>query len=86
MNNRLKNRHNSLGVTVIELAVTISILGVLMFMTLRGTAMIESMRALAVSYQLRDYQFAVLGYQTEYKIFPGDDPNATQRWQRQLRY
>ncbi|MCB2108858.1 MAG: hypothetical protein KDE14_14210 [Rhodobacteraceae bacterium] len=68
--------------TFIELATTIVILGSLLFMTLRGTVAIESMRAIAVGYQLTNYQQAVLGYQVEYRQLPGDDPNASTRWKR----
>jgi type II secretory pathway pseudopilin PulG len=69
--------------TIIELALTISILGILMYFTLKGTAVIESMRSVAVAYELQQYQRLFLAYQTDFRQLPGDDPDGAARWRRE---
>ena len=75
-----RNRSASRGMTVIELAFTISIIGVMMFFALKGGAMIEHMRALSTAYELEQYQRLILSYQADYRKLPGDDDNASRRW------
>ena len=83
MQGRPLPRRSSSGLTIIELAFTISIVGLLLFLTLKGTVMIESFRAVAVSYELEQHQRLVVGYQTDFRALPGDDPQAASRWRRE---
>lgn len=69
--------------TVIEVAVTTTLLGILLFLTLKGTVMIETMRSVALGYELQQFQRLVLGYQVQYRQLPGDDPVAPLRFNRE---
>ncbi len=69
--------------TVIELAFTISILGLMMYFALRGEALVQSMRGLAVSYELQQYQRLVLSYQANFGELPGDDELGPKKWRRE---
>jgi prepilin-type N-terminal cleavage/methylation domain-containing protein len=83
MNVRSPRLTSTRGMTIIELAITISILGILMYFTLKGTAVIQSMRSVAVAYELQQYQRLFLAYQTDFRQFPGDDPGGAARWRRE---
>jgi hypothetical protein len=73
---------NAAGMTVIELAFTISIVGVMMFFALKGRDLIVSMKALATAYELSQYQNFVQQYHVDYRRLPGEDPFAKSRWPR----
>ncbi|MBL8642492.1 MAG: hypothetical protein JNK21_01055 [Rhodospirillaceae bacterium] len=70
------------GMTVIELAFTISIVGLMMFFALKGKDVIEGMRSVAVMYEMEQYQRLIVGYQDTYDELPGDDPRSPNRWNR----
>lgn len=51
-----------------------------MILTLRGTALIDTMRAFIVSYQIQQIQSRVVVYDAEFGALPGDDPAAARRF------
>lgn len=71
------------GFGVIELALTIVILGIVFVMTLKGTALIPMMRAFVVSQQIQQYRSAVQHYEMDFRGVPGDDPGAPARFSRE---
>ena len=71
------------GFSVIELAATTTILGIVLVMALKGAVFVETMRAFMVSYQMQHFQNRVLVYQVDYHNLPGDDPVAVRRFQRE---
>jgi hypothetical protein len=72
------------GMTVIEVAVTTTLLGIVLFFALKGTAVIETMKSVALGYELQQFQRLVLGYQVQYRELPGDDPLAPRRFGREI--
>ncbi len=68
------------GFSVIELAVVVGILGITLTLTLKGTVLIEIMKALVTGYQLQVYQNRVQLYGVEFGYLPGDDPKAANRF------
>jgi hypothetical protein len=76
------NQKTSRGFSIIELASTVIILGAIFIMTLKGSAIVTTMRAVVASYKLAQYQGLLKFYQAEYDALPGDDPRAPQRFGR----
>ncbi len=66
----------------LEILIAVVLLGIIFLMTLKGAALVESIRALMMSYQIEHFQNRVMVYQAEYSWLPGDDPNAPRRYQR----
>ncbi len=71
---------NERGMTVVELIIAVVVLGAVFLFTLRGTTVVTSMRAIAVSHQLQNLQTRVLAYQDRFGELPGDDPAAASRF------
>jgi len=70
------------GFGSIELLCIVVILGFVIVLTLKGTALIPSMRAFILAQQITQYQMAVSQYQTDYRALPGDDADGALRWSR----
>jgi len=70
------------GFGSIELLCVVIILGFVIVLTLKGTALIPSMRAFVLAQHVTQYQMAVSQYQTDYRALPGDDPDGAARWSR----
>ncbi|MDX2144090.1 MAG: hypothetical protein SFV19_12095 [Rhodospirillaceae bacterium] len=68
--------------SVVELAVGVSLVGIVMLLTLRGSAAIDVMRAYVMAKQIQSYQSAVMTYQAAFSRLPGDDPGAPGRYRR----
>ncbi|MEQ9449710.1 MAG: hypothetical protein RLN70_12535, partial [Rhodospirillaceae bacterium] len=61
----------------------IIILGAIFAMTLKGAALVETMRGVMVSYQMQHFRDRVMVYQTNHGQLPGDDTNAPRRYGRE---
>ncbi len=70
------------GFGAIEIVVVTFILGMVFVFTLKGTALVAPMRAYVIVQQVKQYQSAVLQYQSAFLALPGDDLNAPTRWRR----
>jgi hypothetical protein len=79
---RLKGDSTSRGMNVVELAAALVLIGIILLLTLRGGAALESMRAYVAVRQIESFQGAVMTYQAEYGSLPGDDPVAPRRYVR----
>jgi hypothetical protein len=66
--------------TVIEMAIASILLGVIFIMTLRGTALIDSMKGWIMVHEFPQFQTRVLSYQQTYGFLPGDDPQGANRF------
>lgn len=75
-------RGASPGFSIWELAITVTILGMVFAMALKGSAFVESMRAFVTAYQINQYQHAVMSYRAAYNVLPGDDSFGPRRWGR----
>jgi len=71
-----------LGFGKIELVITVVILGILFSLVLKGTAIIAPMRVFVAVHQINQYRAAVVAYQVDYHVLPGDDPTGPSRWRR----
>ena len=73
-----KIRNND-GFTLVELAIVITIIGILIGGVLKGQQLIDQARLAGTIAQVRDYKSAVMIFQTKYGALPGDMPNPDQR-------
>ncbi len=71
------------GFGVIELAIAMVILGIVFVMTLKAGVLVDSIRAVMVTYQIQSIQNRILVYRADYAAFPGDDPRAARRFGRE---
>jgi prepilin-type N-terminal cleavage/methylation domain-containing protein len=67
------------GVTLVEIAIVLAIIGVLMGVVLLGTGMIGTSQSQAVQAALKDLSEAMRQFRERYGYLPGDMPNATTR-------
>lgn len=70
-------RRNQLGFTLLEIAITMGIIGVLLSMTIKGQAMIDNARAKNLAYDFKNIQTSIYGYQDKFRALPGDDHEAS---------
>lgn len=73
---------SSAGFSIVEFGVTIILLGVIFVMTLKGAALVESMRAFMTTVQISKFQNAVMSYREAFNALPGDDAQGPRRWGR----
>ena len=67
------------GFALVELAIVITIIGILIGGVLKGQQLIEQARIAGTIQQMRDYKSAVIIFQTKYDALPGDMPDADKR-------
>ena len=67
------------GFTLVELAIVITIIGILIGGVLKGQQLIEQARAAATISQLNDFRTAYRIFQTTYDAIPGDMADPDQR-------
>lgn len=63
------------GFTLIELAISITIIAALTFGILKGQALIDSSRVQDATKKAQDLMESVNSFRSKYKLFPGDMPN-----------
>ena len=68
------------GFTLVELALVLIIIGLLLGGTLKGQQVVESARVKRIALETVTLGDALRTYRTLYAAWPGDDPQAAQRW------
>jgi len=67
------------GFTLVELAIVMTVIGILVGAIVKGQEMIKSARATATITQMQSYQTAVINFRDAFGALPGDMRNAGQR-------
>lgn len=75
---------NICGFSLVELSIVLVILGLLTGGILAGQSLIRASELRAVSSEYQRYQTAINSFRDKYFAYPGDFPNATRFWQRQV--
>ncbi|CAG0969595.1 hypothetical protein MTYP_01182 [Methylophilaceae bacterium] len=73
-------RHSACGFTLIEMATVITIMGLMIVSVLNGYELIVSSKVKKLCQDFNDVQTMIYGYQDKYRVLPGDDPRADQRF------
>ncbi len=68
------------GFTLIEIAIVLVIIGLLLGGVLKGQEMMTNAKIKRISNDFNGISAAVFSYLDRYSAFPGDDPNASDRW------
>ncbi len=68
------------GFTLVELAIVLVIIGIILGAVLKGQELITNAKIKRLYNQQREIFAAVYTYYDKYQKFPGDDNNATTRW------
>jgi prepilin-type N-terminal cleavage/methylation domain-containing protein len=68
------------GLTLVEVAITLVIIGLLIGGVLKGQQMITNAKVRKVESDLKGISAAILAYQDRYGVLPGDDPSAATRF------
>lgn len=72
-------RKNSKGFTLVELAIVITIIGLLIGGILKGQEMLNISRINATVAQMQAYKAAIIAFKDKYDQMPGDMPNSSTR-------
>jgi len=70
------------GFALIEMLCAVILLGILFVLTLKGTVLVDTMRAFMVGYKLEQFQSRILLYSGNHNYLPGDDPSAVRKFGR----
>ena len=68
------------GFTLVELAIVLVIIGIILGAILKGQELIKNAKVKRAISQIKEVEAAVYTYYDKYNAFPGDDPNAADRW------
>lgn len=77
---RLGKSSSMRGVTLTELAVSVTIISLMIAGTLSGTVIIKGAKIRKAVSELTTYMTAINEFQTQYGYLPGDLPNAVSYW------
>lgn len=75
----MKSLTNQKGFTLVELAIVMTIIGLLIGGILKGQELMENARITATIAQVRSYEAATTTFRDSYNAFPGDMPSASTR-------
>lgn len=75
----MKQMSNQKGFTLVELAIVMTIIGLLIGGVLKGQELMENARVTSTVAQVKGYEGAVTGFRDAYGALPGDIPNAASR-------
>ncbi len=70
----------SRGFSLIELAIVLTVIGLLVGTVVAGNKLLGNSALLTSIKELQTYQTAINGFQEQYRYWPGDMPNATSLW------
>lgn len=76
---RMKQQKHSLGFTLVELAIVMTIIGLLIGGILKGQELLETARVTATIAQVKGYSAALSTFRDIYGATPGDMSNASRR-------
>lgn len=77
-----RRRSRSRGFSFVEMAVSIFIIGAGLLITLRGTALVDTFKALLTAIEIDQLRSTLTFYEEENHYLPGDDPQALERTRR----
>lgn len=75
----MKHLQNEKGFTLVELAIVMTIIGLLIGGVLKGQELMENARVTSTISQVKGYEGAVTTFRDTYNYLPGDMPNAASR-------
>ena len=67
------------GFTLVELAISMTVIGFLLAIVLQGQDLIDNARATSAIRQIQEYNAAAMTFRTSYESLPGDIPNPADR-------
>lgn len=68
------------GMSIIELTMTVIVLGITFVFALKGSVLVDNMRAFMTQNKIQHLQNRIFLYQAQFNSLPGDDPQAGRRW------
>ncbi|MET0154908.1 MAG: prepilin-type N-terminal cleavage/methylation domain-containing protein [Rickettsiales bacterium] len=76
----VKSDGSSAGMSLIELSITITIIGLLLAATLGGLSLVASAKIKKLTAELTSMEAAVREFKGSYRFYPGDAPEADKYW------
>lgn len=76
----MKNTTSQSGLTMVELAIAVTIIGLLLAGILGGNSLVQSAKIRKVVTELTSYKTAISEFEQEYRYLPGDLPIASTYW------
>lgn len=75
----MKSIHTQKGFTLVELAIVMTIIGLLIGGILKGQELMENARVTSTVAQVKSYEAAITTFRDAYNAMPGDMPNTANR-------